>query len=94
MDGEEHAAERRALIGESTVRRMACLRPRIQEIVDGFIDDLLAAEKRPVDVVRALALPVTSLAICGLLGVPSGSTRSGSSPTPPSTARTSCRVTW
>ncbi|BCJ56100.1 cytochrome P450 [Actinoplanes sp. NBRC 14428] len=70
MDGEQHAAERRALIGEFTVKRLAALRPRVQEIVDGFIDDLLAAPDRSADLVRALALPVPSLVICELLGVP------------------------
>ncbi|MFI6633104.1 cytochrome P450 [Nonomuraea fuscirosea] len=70
MDGAEHAAARRPVIGEFTVRRLAALRPRIQAIVDHFVDDLLAADRRPVDLVRALSLPVPSLVICELLGVP------------------------
>ncbi|WP_285681076.1 cytochrome P450 [Actinoplanes sp. NBRC 103695] len=70
MDGAEHAAERRALIGEFTVKRLAALQPRIQQIVDGFIDDLLATRQHPVDLVRTLSLPVPSLVICELLGVP------------------------
>jgi cytochrome P450 len=70
MDGAEHAAERRALIGEFTVKRLAALQPRIQQIVDGFVDDLLDAPERPVDLVRSLSLPVPSLVICELLGVP------------------------
>ncbi|WP_246649486.1 hypothetical protein [Nonomuraea coxensis] len=70
MDGAEHAAARRAVIGEFTVRRLASLRPRIQGIVDHFIDDMLATGRQPVDLVRALSLPVPSLVICELLGVP------------------------
>ncbi|MEW9552414.1 cytochrome P450 [Nonomuraea sp. NPDC050783] len=70
MDGAEHAAARRAVIGEFTVRRLAALRPRIQDIVDHFIDDMLATDQRPVDLVQALSLPVPSLVICELLGVP------------------------
>jgi cytochrome P450 len=70
MDGAEHAAARRAVIGEFTVRRLAALRPRIQQIVDRFIDDMLATDERPVDLVKALSLPVPSLVICELLGVP------------------------
>lgn len=70
MDGAEHAAARRALIGEFTVKRLAALRPRIQQIVDRFIDDMLAGDERPVDLVQALSLPVPSLVICELLGVP------------------------
>lgn len=70
MDGAEHSAARRPVIGEFTVRRLAGLRPRIQEIVDRFVDDMLATGRRPVDLVRALSLPVPSLVICELLGVP------------------------
>ncbi|MEO3891918.1 cytochrome P450 [Nonomuraea sp. B5E05] len=70
MDGAEHAAARRPVVGEFTVRRLAALRPRIQDIVDHFIDDMLAADQHPVDLVQALSLPVPSLVICELLGVP------------------------
>lgn len=70
MDGAEHAAVRRAVIGEFTVKRLAALRPRIQDVVDRFIDDMLATDQRPVDLVQALSLPVPSLVICELLGVP------------------------
>jgi cytochrome P450 len=70
MDGAEHAAERRALIGEFTVKRLAALQPRIQQIVDGFVDEMLAATEHPVDLVQALSLPVPSLVICEMLGVP------------------------
>jgi len=70
MDGAEHSEARRAVIGEFTVKRLAALQPRIQEIVDGFIDDMLAGPERPVDLVPALSLPVPSLVICEMLGVP------------------------
>ncbi|WP_018681064.1 cytochrome P450 [Actinokineospora enzanensis] len=70
MDGPKHAAARRALISEFTVKRLGALRPRIQEIVDHFIDAMLAADEHPVDLVQALSLPVPSLVICELLGVP------------------------
>jgi cytochrome P450 len=70
MDGAAHAEARRAVIGEFTVRRLAALRPRIQQIVDGFVDAMLASPERPVDLVKALSLPVPSLVICELLGAP------------------------
>ena len=70
MDGADHSRTRRSAIGEFTVKRLASLRPRIQQIVDEFIDAMLASEERPVDLVRALSLPVPSLVICELLGVP------------------------
>ncbi|EQD86027.1 cytochrome P450 [Saccharopolyspora erythraea D] len=69
MDGQEHAEARRAVIGEFTVRRINRMRPRIQEIVDECVDRMLAAGG-PVDLVRELSLPVPSLVICELLGVP------------------------
>ncbi len=69
MDPPEHGPARRAVVGEFTVRRLAALRPRIQQIVDDHIDAMLAAP-RPADLVTALALPVPSLVICELLGVP------------------------
>ncbi|WP_255951379.1 cytochrome P450 [Streptomyces odontomachi] len=70
MDGAEHSAARRAVIGEFTMKRLNAMRPRIQQIVDGFIDEMLAAEEHPVDLVQALSLPVPSLVICELLGAP------------------------
>ncbi|GAA4950939.1 cytochrome P450 [Nonomuraea thailandensis] len=69
MDPPEHTQARRMVIGEFTVRRMAALRPRIQQIVDEHLDAMLDGP-RPADLVTALALPVPSLVICELLGVP------------------------
>ncbi|ADJ42694.1 cytochrome P450 [Amycolatopsis mediterranei S699] len=69
MDAPEHGPARKAVLGEFTVRRMEALRPRIQEIVDERIDALLAGPK-PGDLVEALSLPVPSLVICEMLGVP------------------------
>ncbi|MEV4174299.1 cytochrome P450 [Nonomuraea sp. NPDC049709] len=69
MDDPEHARLRRMVQGAFTVRRVETMRPAIQRIVDGLIDDLLAGPK-PVDLVEAFALPVPSLVICELLGVP------------------------
>ncbi|MER7012665.1 cytochrome P450 [Saccharopolyspora sp. NPDC000359] len=69
MDPPHHAEARRAVLGEFTVRRIEALRPRIQQIVDECVDAVLAGP-RPVDLVAALSLPVPSLVICELLGVP------------------------
>ena len=70
MDPPEHGQARRAVVGEFTVKRLAALRPRIQEIVDEHLDAMLANESRTADLVTAFALPVPSLVICELLGVP------------------------
>ncbi|ALO91610.1 Cytochrome P450 hydroxylase [Streptomyces hygroscopicus subsp. limoneus] len=69
MDPPEHSAQRRMLIPEFTARRVREMRPRIQQIVDEHVDAMLA-QGGPVDLVTALALPVPSLVICELLGVP------------------------
>ncbi|MEV0612733.1 cytochrome P450 [Nonomuraea sp. NPDC050404] len=69
MDDPEHARLRRMVQGAFTVRRTESLRPAVQRIVDKLIDELLAGPK-PVDLVEAFALPVPSLVICELLGVP------------------------
>ncbi|WBQ07623.1 cytochrome P450 [Kribbella sp. CA-293567] len=68
-DGERHAHLRRLLTSEFTVKRVQALRPRIQELIEDHIDAMLASEG-PVDLVQAFALPIPSLVICELLGVP------------------------
>jgi cytochrome P450 len=69
LDPPEHTARRRLIIPEFTVKRVQKLRPRIQEMVDGRIEEMLAGGS-PADLVQALALPLPSLALCELLGVP------------------------
>jgi len=69
MDNPEHARLRRMVTAPFTIRRVAAMRPAVQKIVDDRIDRLLAGPK-PVDLVEAFALPVPSLVICELLGVP------------------------
>lgn len=69
MDDPEHARLRRMVTGPFAIKRVAALRPAVQKIVDDLIDDMLAGPK-PVDLVEAFALPVPSLVICELLGVP------------------------
>jgi cytochrome P450 len=68
LDGEDHARLRRLLIGEFTVRRMEALRPFIQRITDEHIDAMLAGTS--ADLVRDFGLPIPSLVICEMLGVP------------------------
>lgn len=69
MDDPEHAVQRAWVATEFNVRRMEQLRPRIQEIVNVLVDEMLDGPK-PADLVDALALPVPSLVICEILGVP------------------------
>ncbi|MEU6151082.1 cytochrome P450 [Actinosynnema sp. NPDC047251] len=69
MDPPEHTRLRRMLTGAFTVKRMKALEEHIVEIVERQLDGL-AALTPPVDLVKEFALPVPSLVICELLGVP------------------------
>ncbi|CAJ61641.1 Cytochrome P450 FAS1 [Frankia alni ACN14a] len=68
-DPPEHTRLRRMLTPEFTMRRMRALEPRIVDIVSAALDDVERAG-RPADLVSTFALPVPSLVICELLGVP------------------------
>ncbi|WP_433259936.1 cytochrome P450 [Actinosynnema sp. CS-041913] len=69
LDPPEHSIPRKLLTTEFTARRIQALRPRIQRHVDSRIDELLAGP-RPADLVAALCMPVPSMVLCELLGVP------------------------
>lgn len=69
MDDPEHNRLRRMMTRDFTFRRADAMRPQIQELVDGFLDDMVASGP-PADLVRDYALPVPSAVICLLLGVP------------------------
>ena len=68
-DAEEHTPFRRMLSKPFTFKRVEGLRPAVQKITDDHIDAILAGPK-PGDIVSTLALPVPSLVISQLLGVP------------------------
>ncbi|MFC4945933.1 cytochrome P450 [Pseudonocardia sp. GCM10023141] len=72
FDPPEHTRLRRMLTPEFTMRRMRRLEPRIREIVQDALDDVETAggSARTADLVSTFALPVPSLVICELLGVP------------------------
>ncbi|CCH28866.1 cytochrome P450 [Actinosynnema sp. NPDC047251] len=69
MDGTEHSRYRKLLTGQFTVRRMNQLVPRIEQIVADHLASM-RAQGPGVDLVEAFALPVPSMVICELLGVP------------------------
>jgi cytochrome P450 len=69
MDDPEHARLRRMVTAPFIVKRIETMRPAVHKIVNELIDTMLAGPK-PVDLVAAFALPVPSLVISGLLGVP------------------------
>jgi cytochrome P450 len=69
LDPPQHTRLRRMLTAEFTVRQTRRLAPRIQEIVESHLDDL-GRDGPPADLVARFALPIPSLVICELLGVP------------------------
>lgn len=69
MDPPRHDELRRLVTRDFTIKRVEALRPRVQELVDGLIDEMLAGPQ-PADLVQALAMPMPSTVICWLLGVP------------------------
>ncbi|WP_447008239.1 cytochrome P450 [Saccharothrix isguenensis] len=68
-DPPDHTRLRKLLTPEFTMRRLSRLVPRIDAIVTERLDAMEAADG-PVDLVQEFALPIPSLTICELLGVP------------------------
>lgn len=68
-DPPYHTRLRKMLTPEFTMRRLNRLKPRIEAIVAGQMDAIEEAGQ-PADLVPTFALPIPSLVICELLGVP------------------------
>jgi cytochrome P450 len=69
IDDPEHHRLRRMLTANFTFRRTEVMRPQIQEMVDHYLDEMIG-NGPPADLVRDFGLPVPSLVIALLLGVP------------------------
>jgi cytochrome P450 len=65
----DHARMRSLLQPHFAPGRMRALRPRVEELTGGLLDEL-GRRDRPADLVEALAAPLPILVICELLGVP------------------------
>lgn len=68
MDPPEHGRLRGMVASEFTPKRAEAMRPLVQQIVDRFVDGMVA-QSPPVDLVSQFALPVPTAVICQLLGV-------------------------
>jgi cytochrome P450 len=68
-DSAEHMRWRRLLSRSFTAKRMAALQPRIAGLINGFVDDMVAAGP-PADLRAMLGFPLPVAVICELLGVP------------------------
>ncbi|MBW0102233.1 cytochrome P450 [Pseudonocardia sp. KRD291] len=71
-DGADHTRLRKLVSRAFTVRRVNDLRPRVETITDGLLDDVAAAAAggRAVDLVAAFSYPLPIAVICELVGVP------------------------
>jgi cytochrome P450 len=69
-DPPDHTRLRKLVSRAFTARRVQQIQPRIQEIVDGLIDEMAATGE--ADLIADLAFPLSITVICELLGVPSG----------------------
>ncbi|WP_343573999.1 cytochrome P450 [Mycobacterium sp.] len=69
IDDPEHHRLRRMMTSQFTFRRCEAMRPQIQDLVDHYLDEMIDGGP-PADLVRDFGLPVPSLVIALLLGVP------------------------
>src|SRR6185437_12401393 len=70
VDPPDHTRLRRLASAAFSRPRIAALRPRVQAIVDGLLDDLEARGEVVVDLVKGFAFPLPFTVISELLGVP------------------------
>lgn len=68
-DDPEHHRLRRMMTSSFTFRRCESMRPHIQDMVDHYLGQMID-NGAPADLVREFALPVPSMVIALLLGVP------------------------
>ena len=69
MDDPEHARLRRMLTGEFTIKRVEKMRTEIEAMTNEVLDAMVA-KGQPAELVHDFALPIPSLVISLLLGVP------------------------
>jgi cytochrome P450 len=68
-DDPEHHRLRRMMTSQFTFRRCEAMRPQIQELVDHYLGKMIETGP-PADIVSDFGLPVPSMVISLLLGVP------------------------
>ncbi|MGY0062274.1 cytochrome P450 family protein [Streptomyces sp. LZ34] len=74
--GADHTRLRRLVAKAFTTRRTAALRPHIEQLVSGLLDDLAAGgPDTPVDLKAAYCHTIPIEVICELLGIPKGEMR-------------------
>src|SRR5262245_44690159 len=69
MDPPEHTRVRRLVSQAFTPRRVEQITPRVRQIADDLLADMISAGP-PADLMERYALPLPVMVICELLGVP------------------------
>lgn len=69
MDPPDHGYYRRTMTKEFMIKRMQELRPSVQQALDGLLNDM-ERKGAPADFIADVALPLPSLVISIMLGVP------------------------
>jgi cytochrome P450 len=70
MDPPDHTRLRKLVNKAFTPRRVAGLRPRIEEITTSLLDAMATGPADEVDLIEAFAFPLPITVICELIGVP------------------------
>nr|WP_203732596.1 cytochrome P450 [Streptomyces sp. SID12501] len=68
LDPPEHTAQRKAVVGEFTLRRAEALRPAMQKKADELVD-VMIADGNTADLVAAFAEPLAGTITCWALGM-------------------------
>ena len=70
-DAADHTRLRKLVSRAFTVRRVSELRPRVQAITAGLLDDIAGSD--PVDLIERFCYPLPITVICELVGIPEAS---------------------
>jgi cytochrome P450 len=70
LDPPDHTRLRRLVVKAFTSRRIAALRPRIEEITAGLLDDMAGLAE--ADLIESFAFPLPVTVIGELVGIPAG----------------------
>ncbi|WCT74537.1 cytochrome P450 [Sphingomonas naphthae] len=69
LDNPEHDIQKRMIMGSLSAHAVEAIRPKIQQTVDGLIDDMLAKGNK-ADLVADFAAVIPMQVLCDLLGIP------------------------
>lgn len=70
LEGEAHAYMRKGIVRWFTAKKLAELRPRVEEMAEQLVDEMVARGNRPADLKREFTFRLPVWVICETLGVP------------------------